>query len=63
LPLPHCLRGRFGVRTPFRLVWHDSAIAHEHLVVGYDRRRLSPAVTLKYLLDMLTARGIEIDLR
>ncbi|PZG04586.1 hypothetical protein C1I95_33155 [Micromonospora craterilacus] len=61
--LDDCLRGRFGARTPFRLVWHDSAVAREHLVAGYDRRRLSPAITLAYLLEMLTAHEVEIDLR
>ncbi|MEV4134185.1 barstar family protein [Dactylosporangium sp. NPDC049742] len=61
--LDDCLRGTFGARAPFRLVWHDSAVARAHLVVGYDRRRLGPAVTLEYLLDMLTAHQVEIDLR
>ncbi|HEX6356109.1 barstar family protein [Actinophytocola sp.] len=58
-----CLDGDFGAQAPFRLVWHDSAVAREHLVPGHDRRRLKPAVTLEYLLDMLTEHGIEIDLR
>lgn len=58
-----CLRGRFGARPPFRLVWHDSAVAREHLVPGYDHRLLLPAVTLEYLLDMLTEHHIEVDLR
>jgi RNAse (barnase) inhibitor barstar len=61
--LVDCLRGRFGARTPFRLVWHDSAVARERLVAGYDRRRLGPAITLEYLLDMLAAHNVEIDLR
>jgi hypothetical protein len=61
--LNDCLRGRFGARAPFRLVWHHSAIAREHLVAGYDRRRLGPAITLPDLLDMLAAHQIEIDLR
>jgi RNAse (barnase) inhibitor barstar len=61
--LDDCLRGGFGAQTPFRLVWHDSAVAHEHLTGGYDRLRLRPAVTFDYLLDMLTAHHIEIDLR
>ncbi|HEX6685963.1 MAG TPA: barstar family protein [Candidatus Limnocylindrales bacterium] len=61
--LDDCLRERFGARTPFRLVWHDSAVAREHLVAGYDRRRLAPAVTLEYLLDMLTQHHVEVDLR
>jgi RNAse (barnase) inhibitor barstar len=61
--LDDCLSGRFGARTPFRLVWHDSAVAREHLVAGYDRRRLGPMITLEYLLDMLTEHDVEIDLR
>jgi hypothetical protein len=44
-------------------VWHDSAVARKHLVAGYDRRRLGPAITMEYLLDMLTAHHVEIDLR
>jgi RNAse (barnase) inhibitor barstar len=58
-----CLRGGFGARAPFRLVWHDSAVGREHLVAGYDRRRLCPAVTFEYLLDMLTAYHVELNLR
>ncbi|WP_241773924.1 barstar family protein [Micromonospora haikouensis] len=61
--LDDCLSGRFGAQTPFRLVWHDSAVAREHLVTGYDRRLLGPATTLEYLLDMLAAHQVEIDLR
>jgi hypothetical protein len=61
--LDDCLRGRWGAQKPFRLVWHDSAVAREHLVPGYDRHRLSPAITLDYLLDMLTEHQVEIDLR
>ena len=58
-----CCCGGFGARAPFRLVWHDSAVAREHLVAGYDRRRLRPAVTLAYLLDLLAARHVAVDLR
>ncbi|WP_235213305.1 barstar family protein [Amycolatopsis sp. MJM2582] len=61
--LEDCLRGGFGAQTPFHLVWHDSAVAREHLVADYDRRRQGPAITLEYLLDMLTTHRIEIDLR
>lgn len=61
--LDDCLCGTFGAQIPFRLVWHDSAVAREHLVVGYDRRRLGPAITLEYLLDLLGDHRIEIDLR
>ncbi len=61
--LDDCLSGRFGALPPFRLVWHDSAVAREHLVAGYDRRPLSRAITLEYLLGMLAEHRIEIDLR
>ncbi|NKZ09097.1 hypothetical protein HGB48_35950 [Actinomadura latina] len=61
--LDDCLRGGFGARAPFRLIWHDSAVAREHLVAGYDRHRLGPAITLDYLLGMLAEHHVEIDLR
>ncbi|WP_433170852.1 barstar family protein [Actinoallomurus sp. CA-150999] len=61
--LDDCLRGRWSARTPFRLVWHDSAVAGEHLVAGYDRHRYAPAVTLDHLLQMFAEHGVEVDLR
>ena len=61
--LHDCLGWGFGARAPFRLVWHHSAVAREHLVAGYDRRLLRPATTLDYLLDMLTEHRVEVDLR
>ncbi|MFD7660398.1 barstar family protein, partial [Actinosynnema sp. NPDC059797] len=61
--LHDCLGGGFGARTPFRLVWHDSAVARGHLVAGHDRRRSEPAITLAHLLDVLAAHRVEVDLR
>ncbi|MEH0841254.1 barstar family protein [Micromonospora sp. CPCC 205711] len=61
--LDDCLRGRFGARAPFRLVWHDSAVARQRLVAGYDRRLLGPATTMGYLLDMFGEHHVEVDLR
>ncbi|WP_233579381.1 barstar family protein [Verrucosispora sp. FIM060022] len=61
--LHDCLRGGFGARTPFRLVWHDSAVARAHLVAGCDGRRLAPATILDDLLDILAAHQVEVDLR
>jgi RNAse (barnase) inhibitor barstar len=61
--LNDCLRSGFGARTPFRLVWHNAAVAHQHLVAGYDRRRLAPAITVQDLLDMLAEHQVETDLR
>jgi hypothetical protein len=61
--LDDCFCGGFGARPPFRLVWHDAAIAREHLVSGYDRLRLGPTTTFDYLVDMLTEHHVELDLR
>jgi hypothetical protein len=61
--LDECLRGAYGAWPPFRLVWHDSAVAREHLVPGYDEHRLAPAIPLEYLLDMFEEHQIEVDLR
>lgn len=58
-----CFCGGFGARAPFRLVWHDSAVARKYLIAGYDRRRLGPATTFEYLLDMFAEHQVEIDLR
>jgi RNAse (barnase) inhibitor barstar len=40
--LDDCLRGNFGARTPFRLVWHDAAVARRHHVFG---RVMDPLVS------------------
>ncbi|WP_239314196.1 barstar family protein, partial [Plantactinospora mayteni] len=61
--LHDCLSGGFGARTPFRLVWHDSTVAREHLVNGYDQRLLHPTITMDDLLDVLAAHHVEIDPR
>ncbi|MGI5232828.1 barstar family protein [Actinoallomurus sp. CA-142502] len=61
--LDDCLGGKWGARAPFRLVWHDSAVAGEHLVAGYDRHRYAPAVTLDYLLQMFAEHDVEVELR
>lgn len=58
-----CCGGGFGATTPFRIVWHDAAVARTHLTAGYDHRRLRPAVTLDYLLDLLAREQVEVDLR
>ncbi|GAA1038221.1 hypothetical protein GCM10009557_53620 [Virgisporangium ochraceum] len=56
--LDDCLGG-----DPFTLVWHDSAVARAHLVDGYDRRRLGPAVTLDALLGLFAEHGVTVSLR
>lgn len=66
--LDDCLRGRWGAGTPFRLIWHHADVARRHLVPGYDRpsctrRTWGPAITLRYLLDLLTESGVDVDLR
>jgi RNAse (barnase) inhibitor barstar len=61
--LDDCLQGTYGAQAPFRLVWHDSTTAREHLLDGYDRRRLRHGTPMNHLLDLLTAHHIDIDLR
>ncbi|WUH98530.1 barstar family protein [Spirillospora sp. NBC_00431] len=61
--LHDCLCGEFGARTPFRLVWHDSAAARRHLVAGYDRHRKAPAVTFGELLGIFAEHRVDVDLR
>lgn len=61
--LDDCLSGKWGAAAPFRLVWHDSAVARRHLIAGHDHHRHAPAVTLDTLLEMLTAHGIDVELR
>ncbi|MFC7532241.1 barstar family protein [Actinoplanes sp. GCM10030250] len=61
--LHDCLLGGWGVAPGFRLVWHDSAVARAELVPGYDRRWWAPALSMDQLLDLLTADGVEVDLR
>ncbi|MEV5769085.1 barstar family protein [Micromonospora sp. NPDC052213] len=61
--LDDCLCGNFGARTPFRLMWHDAVVAREHLVAGYDRRRLGRAITLEDLLGIFAQHHVEVDLR
>jgi hypothetical protein len=51
------------VDGPFRLVWHDSAVARAHLVPGYDRRRWAPAITLDEVVGWLAEAGVEVDPR
>lgn len=45
-------------------VWpRMTTVAREYLVAGYDQRRLTPAITLDYLLGMLAQHAVEVDLR
>ncbi|WP_241825465.1 barstar family protein [Micromonospora sp. CB01531] len=61
--LVDCLCGGWGAAPPFRLVWHDSAVARARLGAGYDRRSWAPAVTLDDLLALLATGGVEVELR
>jgi RNAse (barnase) inhibitor barstar len=58
-----CLCGKFGARPPFRLAWHDSAVARRHLVAGYDQFRLGPMTTVDDLLGMFAEHRVDVDLR
>jgi hypothetical protein len=35
--LHDCLRGGFGAARPFRLIWHDSAVARAHPAAAFDQ--------------------------
>jgi hypothetical protein len=61
--LDHCLRGGYGATAPFRLVWHDAAVARAHLIPGHERRGWTPAPTMDDLLSRLSAGRIEVELR
>ncbi|MDI6102306.1 barstar family protein [Actinoplanes sp. NEAU-A12] len=51
----------FGARGPFRLIWHDSAVAREHLAPSHDPRTM--AFTLDDLVASLTEDGVGVELR
>ncbi|WP_207943574.1 barstar family protein [Actinomadura sp. KC345] len=61
--LDDCLSATWGAQAPFRLLWHDSAVARRHLVAGHDRHRRAPAVTLDTLVQVFTAHGVDVELR
>ncbi|MFI0405828.1 barstar family protein [Actinomadura sp. 3N508] len=61
--LHDCLNGGWGADSPFRLVWHDSAVARRHLVAGYDRHRKAPAVAFDVLLELLAEHEIDVEPR
>ncbi|GAA1407854.1 barstar family protein [Catellatospora coxensis] len=61
--LVDCLRGRWGAETPLSLVWHDSAVARQHLMPGYDRHRWGLAITFDYLLGLLAEHRVRVELR
>lgn len=61
--LVDCASGRWGATAPFTLVWHDSAVARQHLVAGYDRHRWRPAVTFDDLLDLLAGQHVRVEPR
>ncbi|MFG1618343.1 barstar family protein [Nonomuraea wenchangensis] len=65
--LHDCLYGGWGAASPFRLIWHHSDVARRHLVPGYDRpthdlRHWGPNVELDDLLEIFSARGVEVEL-
>ncbi|MFI5910137.1 barstar family protein [Dactylosporangium sp. NPDC051541] len=61
--LHDCLAGGFGARPPFRLVWHDAAVARQRLVADYDRRRWDSGVTFDILTGLLEEHGVILELR
>jgi hypothetical protein len=61
--LHDCLQGGWGATPGFRLVWHDSDVAAAALTPGYDRRWWAPALTMDQIVGLLTAAGVDVDLR
>ncbi|MEU8243313.1 barstar family protein [Actinoplanes missouriensis] len=61
--LHDCLQGGWGAAPGFQLIWHDAAVARAALKPGYDRRWWAPALTMDQLLGLLTAAGVDVDLR
>lgn len=53
--LDDCLRGRWGAASPFRLVWHASAVARTHLALR--------DITFEQLHQQLVDHGIDIEMR
>ncbi|MFG3696597.1 barstar family protein [Micromonospora sp. NPDC047620] len=60
--LNDCTTGGWGAERPFRLIWHDAAVARTHLVPDPGQRAAS-ATTSDQLLHWLSGSGIEVDLR
>ncbi|BCJ48477.1 hypothetical protein GCM10010168_75970 [Actinoplanes ianthinogenes] len=55
--------GDGGATPGFRLIWHDAEVARTHLVPGYDRMTLRPAVTFDDLVGYLRHEGVQLELR
>ncbi|MEV6868502.1 barstar family protein [Streptosporangium subroseum] len=59
--LVDCLRGRFGARTPFTLIWHDSHIARESL--GTPLGELDgPSTYFDVIQDIFHESGVDVTL-
>ncbi|MEU0561223.1 barstar family protein [Dactylosporangium sp. NPDC006015] len=61
--LDDCLRGGWGARAPFTLVWQHAGVARRHLVAGFDRHLRLTATTMDDVLAVLHERGVEVHLR
>ncbi|MGI5177242.1 barstar family protein [Dactylosporangium sp. CA-152071] len=61
--LDDCLRGGWGARAPFTLVWRHAHVARRHLVAGFDRHLRLTATTMDDVLAVLHERGVEVHLR
>lgn len=65
--LHDCLSHGWGAATPFRLIWHHSEVARQHLAPGYDRpdhrlRDWNPTIELDDLLQLFAEHNIEVEL-
>lgn len=66
--LHECVTGGWGAAPPFRLIWHNAAVARTHLAAASDEaasdaKEAAPAVTLDQILRWLTEDGAEVELR
>jgi hypothetical protein len=61
--LDDCLRGGWGAASPFRLVWHASAVARTHLAPRPGRRAEQPVITFEQLHQLLADHGVDVEMR
>lgn len=61
--LHDCLTGGWGARRPFRLVWHDAAVARTHLTAIFESQPSTPLTEFEQILHWLAEDEIDVELR
>ena len=61
--LHDCLLGGFGATRPFRLVWHNSSVAQDHLTHSGEQGSGQPISAVDQIIHWLAEDGIEVELR